>query len=134
MIQLFLLFDTLLGYGVLLLLRDIPVTLLWVQVDELGLLLRNALDWAGWRFPLMIFSQAVMGCVVGLCLVRSKVLGSILTVLAIFSSLVGLMSLVLLGLLQNPMWIRLLLTILPAGIAIGSEIYLWRSICRSTVV
>ena len=38
-IQLFLLFDTLLGYGVLLLLRDIPVTLLWVQVDELGLLL-----------------------------------------------------------------------------------------------
>jgi len=133
-IQLFLLFDTLLGYGVLLLLRDIPVTLLWVQVDELGLLLRNALDWAGWRFPLMIFSQAAMGCVVGLCLVRSKVLGSILTVLAIFSSLVGLMSLVLLGLLQNPMWIRLLLTILPAGIAIGSEIYLWRSICRSTVV
>ena len=77
---------------------------------------------------------AAMGCVVGLCLVRSKVLGSILTVLAIFSSLVGLMSLVLLGLLQNPMWIRLLLTILPAGIAIGSEIYLWRSICRSTVV
>lgn len=114
-IQLFLLFDTLLGYGVLLLLRDIPVTLLWVQVDELGLLLRNALDWAGWRFPLMIFSQAVMGCVVGLCLVRSKVLGSILTVLAIFSSLVGLMSLVLLGLLQNPLWIRLLLTAQPMG-------------------
>lgn len=51
-IQLFLLFDTLLGYGVLLLLRDIPVTLLWVPVDELGQLLRNALDWAGWRFPL----------------------------------------------------------------------------------
>ena len=133
-IQFFLILDTLLGCGVLFLMKDIPVALRWVQGNELNEVLKNSLAWANWRFPLMIFSQAAMGCVVGMTLVRSKVLGGILTVLATFASLVGFMSLILLGLLQNPAWVRILLTVVPAGIALGSEVYLWRSIRRLTVV
>lgn len=133
-VQIILVLDVLMGYGMLFLLKNIPVSLMWVRTNELGPMLKGALEWMGWRYPLMIFSHVVLGCVVGLVLSRSKALGGILTVLSAVYCVAGFLGLTLAALFGNPEWVRTVLTVLPALIAIGGEIYLWRNVRRSTVV
>lgn len=133
-VQLVLVLDVLAGGAVLLLMKGIPDAMHWTRTGELLETVSRGLDWMGWRYPLLLFSHAALGCATGLIMARSKVLGTILVVAASMLCVAGFMGITFGILMGEADWLRTLIAGASAALAAGSEYVLWRNIRRHTVV
>ena len=127
-----LLLDVLIGCALAWLMACLPQTLGWAGSNEI-FSVQAFLEWAGGLYALMIFGEAALGCAVGLLLGRSRILGTVLVVLASLLSAGLFLVLTLSGILNLPPWLRPAAAAVSAGMAVGSEAFLWRSIRRQVV-